>query len=435
MEAPKGGRSTSPQKEIKCPQCKADIHLARPRSYIVDAVSQVEKLGGQLLLPTVVMGSFYAVAIASSHHGAHSIRMIFGEADADAILAPSPYQSLVEIQLQRYVPWFARHYFRNWRGWRVEMGLPLIPATLIASRTHLLDTLLPIMPIAFFATQPETTTELTNPLWPPSAALTFVVLPYIRSIYLEGMERVWGEREKQWSKEIHPRLGGEERNEEGEGDDDELGDEEDGDMVQLQIEIEEEVEGEDDEDEDEDEEDAAAAPAPPNVAPAEVRGEEQPPGDGQRGDQAERPEVAGQEARNNNGDEEQAPGAQQAAGGQQNNEHQHHHHHRVDISLLTYATSFAETTVGALFLPLVSAAMGEAVRYALPTAWTVSRKSWGRATPSGLLQTRWGRSIVGGCMFVVMKDAVRIYCKYKMAQSYRHRRVMNYDKSLGRVVE
>ncbi|KAL9051505.1 MAG: hypothetical protein Q9162_005978 [Coniocarpon cinnabarinum] len=435
IEAPQGSNSASQHKELKCPQCKADIHLARPRSLVVDLVGRAEKFTGRLLLPTVLGGVSYTLMIACSHHGAFAIRQIFGQDDADAILAPSPYESAVEQSLHTYVPFIARPFFRGWRGWRVEFGLPLIPAALIASRTRLADAALPLLPIMFFATHPEQNSQIRANLWPPSAGLTLVVLPYVRGIYKECMERVWGEREKAWMKEIHPRLGGEERTDGENGDHGDGNDDEEGDLVQLEIEIQEDVA-------DEEADGERAATPPPDVARDPAPPLEQPPTDGQedrpaQGDNAQAGEEQNENADNPQGQQaregqQDQPGQGQGQG-QQNNEQ--HLHHRVDLNLLTYAKDFAETTVGALLFPTVSGMMGEALRYALPPAWTVARTRLGRPVPSGLLQTQWGRSIVGGCLFVVMKDAVRIYCKWKMAQSYRQRRVLNFDKTKGHVVE
>jgi hypothetical protein len=71
--------------------------------------------------------------------------------------------------------------------------------------------------------------------------------------------------------------------------------------------------------------------------------------------------------------------------------------------------------------------MGDVLRSVLPASWT--QLPWLRAKPTRFLQTRWGRSLVGGCFFVVLKDAVTLYVKWKMAQNHRHRRVVDYDRS------
>lgn len=52
----------------------------------------------------------------------------------------------------------------------------------------------------------------------------------------------------------------------------------------------------------------------------------------------------------------------------------------------------------------------------------------GKGRPTGFLQTRWGRSLVGGCLFVGMKDAVMLYVRWKMAQNHRRRKVLDHDE-------
>ena len=44
------------------------------------------------------------------------------------------------------------------------------------------------------------------------------------------------------------------------------------------------------------------------------------------------------------------------------------------------------------------------------------------------MQEKWGRSLVGGCLFVVLKDAVMLYVRWKMAQMHRGRRVLDFDR-------
>ena len=61
--------------------------------------------------------------------------------------------------------------------------------------------------------------------------------------------------------------------------------------------------------------------------------------------------------------------------------------------------------------------------------WTTPpapNKLGGRIVARGLLQEKWGRSLVGGCLFVVVKDAVGLYVRWKMAQMHRGRRVLDY---------
>jgi hypothetical protein len=48
-------------------------------------------------------------------------------------------------------------------------------------------------------------------------------------------------------------------------------------------------------------------------------------------------------------------------------------------------------------------------------------------TTKGILKEKWGRSLVGGCLFVVLKDAVVLYCKWKKARDFGKRRVRDWE--------
>jgi hypothetical protein len=85
----------------------------------------------------------------------------------------------------------------------------------------------------------------------------------------------------------------------------------------------------------------------------------------------------------------------------------------------------AKSIMGALVFPGISALMGDLLRTALPASWT---RLYPGQKPTKFLQTRWGRSIVGGCLFVVLKDAVTLYVRWKMAQNHQKRQIANYKK-------
>jgi hypothetical protein len=88
------------------------------------------------------------------------------------------------------------------------------------------------------------------------------------------------------------------------------------------------------------------------------------------------------------------------------------------------ATAVASTVMGALFLPTISSVMGDLLKVTLPKDW-VTKKSI-RAGAKGLLQEKWGRSIIGGCLFIVFKDALLLYCKWKKARDFGKKKVLDY---------
>jgi len=82
------------------------------------------------------------------------------------------------------------------------------------------------------------------------------------------------------------------------------------------------------------------------------------------------------------------------------------------------------SAIGALVFPSVAASFGGILGMILPTRWVSKERViggfWGRSantTKGGLLAERWGRVVVGGMVFVVMRDAVVLYSKYKKAKA------------------
>lgn len=89
--------------------------------------------------------------------------------------------------------------------------------------------------------------------------------------------------------------------------------------------------------------------------------------------------------------------------------------------------------VSALILPGVSYAMGELLRMVLPKQLTAaSSLSRGSTMRPGLLQQQWGRSLVGGCLYVVIKDMLRLYTKSRKVAAIGNRRVKNIDRARRR---
>jgi hypothetical protein len=77
--------------------------------------------------------------------------------------------------------------------------------------------------------------------------------------------------------------------------------------------------------------------------------------------------------------------------------------------------------VGSMLLPAISYGMGELLRLVVPRRFT----SPGRV---GLLQQQWGRSFVGGCMYLVLKDMFRLYTKHRRVVNKPLRRVRNVER-------
>lgn len=94
---------------------------------------------------------------------------------------------------------------------------------------------------------------------------------------------------------------------------------------------------------------------------------------------------------------------------------------RADDALGSLINFFA----GAFLWPTVSYGMGRLLQLALPKAWVNRSHS---SSSTSLLQERWGRSLVGGCLFVVLKDAFFLYVEYRRALNRPYRSIRSVDR-------
>lgn len=387
IEAPGKRRGTS---RIECPQCKSEIIVARPRSYVVDAVRSIDNACARVVWPGVLVIGVSSVWRLCYEYGILTVEVVFGTQDATRILSP-----LFQPPSASEGAWESvGRYVRE--TWRIHTGLTLVPPMLILSRTSIADGILPILPMLFFATSPARDPLEDFNVWPPSAAVSFAVLPYIRSAYNFYYEHVWGEKERRWMKEIRPRSTTTSEGDANQDAAEEL--DEDGFDLEINMAVQDIIE------EEEPHRNVPNGPAPPLHAPP-----------------FDRPAPA--------------PNAQANAQPAPNGPVEHRHERQIHLS----PTRIADTVLGALAFPIISALMGDILRLTLPKAWTTpATTSWGtfmRITPQkGFLQNRWARSIVGGAAFVVLKDAVMLYVKWKMAQQHRRRRVCEFDKRTKKVV-
>ncbi|KAJ5674011.1 hypothetical protein N7462_009450 [Penicillium macrosclerotiorum] len=367
MENPRSRKRNGHSARMVCPQCKSEIIVTRPRSYVVDTLRLVERIAGRLVLPGMVFTVAGTVWAGCCAHGVYSMYLIFGTEEAKRILednVDAPFNP------------------------GLNLGLPLIPLVLIFSRTRYAEGLLPAIPVLFFAAH-SPGQEPDFDLWPPTPAMTFAALPYVKSFYGALYDRLFGGLEKKWIAEVQPRAAEEILDEVQQQDQAEglnrFGDHVNG-QILMEIDLELQVGmGDDDEPLE-----AQALPAAENQ------------------DGADQAAQDGQAQGQNNG---------QGLGlGRRQNE------------IIHDTGNLADIVLGALVFPAISASMGGILKYVLPKSWTTPSSVLERSRP-GLLQTRWGRSVVGGCMFVLLKDALVLYCRWKLAQTHRRRKVLNYDRS------
>ncbi|KAI4166200.1 MAG: hypothetical protein LQ342_000086 [Letrouitia transgressa] len=398
-----GPSHSSQAPKIQCPQCKADITVTRPRSYVVDGTKAVQGAAERMVTPIVVVSIISTVALGCTAHGLSTAMVTLGPKTTDRLLG-----------LNKKGP------PSSW-----AFTLPLVPVVLVLSRTPLADSIFPILPILYL-TRGRPTRE-SRSLWPPSVAMTLAMLPYLRAVYNGLYKRYVAPRDKAWAKEVLPRA--EENRDNDQADEPEpaaaVGEELAGMNFELGVELEiieeEEVapenarprEGQRLEDPVGD--GAAAAPAPPDIQARRI--------DAAANDRAQAPQAGEQGENNNDGDRnEQAPAPP------------HRHRHRefnFSIGELT------KTIVGALVFPSIAATMGGLLKATLPAAWTtppITAGFWDRrgGRNEGFLHSRFGRSVAGGCLFIVLKDSLMLYARYRTAKDHRKRRVVDYEGVKGK---
>lgn len=366
LEAPGSRRTRGSSPKIQCPQCKKDIIISRPKSYVVEATKAIERAGSRLVIPGALFALGGGLLTTAAMHGLTSVFLIFGKRDADNMLKD---------------PFLAAKWL---------ITLPSIPVALILSRTTLVDRILPTVPLLIYASEiPQNWGNWDHiQLWPPSPELAFSALPFIRSVYKQLWRRLISKREAQWVREVQPRAGEATDQADPAAENVQVGEEAGLDIFNFQVEI-----VDDDE----------AIPRQP------VNNNPQPQGPQNNPPQQE---------------QEQQPRA-------------------VTIS----GTYLADLVMGALTFPLISSAMGSLLNLALPYSWThlpintfrfglnQFRGSAGNSRSRPFLASQWARSLVGGCLFVVVKDTLLLYAKYRAAKDHRKRRICEWDRKLGMNVD
>lgn len=250
--------------------------------------------------------------------------------------------------------------------------LPTIPIILVLSRTRFADNILPFLPFLLLALNTPNSYVPIDTFWPPSVGTTLVALPYLQAFYKQFHSRVLAPREYAWLKETQPRGG------------------EQGEEITNNANVVADLNGLD------------------GIPELEMA-----PADGLAdGEILRRPENHPSRAENREPDQPQPAARPLAADG-----------HR-PVELRVNIIEVAYKVIGSLVFPTISASVGALLSLCLPLSWSKS-PSLGR--PTGLMQTRFGRSLVGGMLFVGIKDAVVFYSRYKLAREHRERRVIDWN--------
>ncbi|KAF2791498.1 hypothetical protein K505DRAFT_326818 [Melanomma pulvis-pyrius CBS 109.77] len=417
LEAPTTrGRAGGQNGKIQCPQCKSEIKLKRPQSKVVNAVRRLERVSGMMMLPGFLFLATTGMVATLTLAGQTAVVQIFGLDDASVILQSQmpamPDGTPVNQLLLEYLR----------LNWRLNLGVPLIPTVLLASRTTWADSILPFLPLVFFVKSGQSKDDLLQFSWPPSAAFTIAALPYVRGIYNAYYERVWEAREQQWLKEIQPRADtdAEIRIEDEHMHDILLEDEDadnEGDIEDLDVEVDFDIFANWNNGGAADNNNANENPPVP-IAPGPGHPLNGPPIEGDDNNEEPLPLI---DIDNQPHQHHRAP----APNVPQQPAQPRRQRVRRERGIAFSTTSISDTILGALIFPSIAAVAGEVLKSVLPKAW-VTLPAGRSSKPTGFLQTKWGRSILGGCLVVGVKDAVMLYVRWKMAQNHRMRTVLDY---------
>ncbi|KAF8852842.1 hypothetical protein BDZ45DRAFT_694712 [Acephala macrosclerotiorum] len=428
-EAPKPGEIAHNHK-IKCPQCQAEIRIQRPKDYLVGVVDKVQWAAKRAMLPTALCAALGCVYSGLLAYGWNAMSLVFGAEETTNILKggfllPTQYYEAYFRKVQQgsrlLFPFFpAPDVPGNPLLFSV---VPLIGPALVLLRTSVADQAFPLL-LPLYLIKPSH----RNITWPPSPGLAFATIPYFRTLYNQLYRHTFSSLEKQWDMAVQrkPREGetaeqiAEQARREAR--------DEDGVNAIFELEWIEEPDEEDRLDANQQERGRILAR---EQIGDEIRGELA--GPARRADAAHPP----------HGNAQAAPrppvdGAENEGVAPQPNPPPARRGNRDPLQIernidIPFVTS---TVLGALFFPAISSIMGELLKYALPTKLTspaVVTRGFFRSevVNRGLLREKWGRSIVGGCLFVVLKDAVVLYCKWKKARDFGKRRVLDFVGQRG----
>lgn len=120
-----------------------------------------------------------------------------------------------------------------------------------------------------------------------------------------------------------------------------------------------------------------------------------------------------------------------------NNTHNHRHtdgeiilnEHQWTVVHNIPAMQFVSSVIGALVFPPIAAIMGDILKYILPSSFIAPKVAScysSKVIKKGILTERWGRTVIGGCLFVLLKDAFTLYCKWKKARDFGKRIIIDY---------
>ncbi|GAA5883962.1 hypothetical protein JCM3774_000882 [Rhodotorula dairenensis] len=160
-----------------CPACGTHIRIQQDRSEFLRLYRSFRRHVDRASLAAGVGGIAASAWFVSAAYGAWALKTFMGDQVTQTLLL--------------------RH--ENGLPWRYWLNLPLIPISLILSRTPLIDSLLPFLPLTLVLSTHTHAAPLFDPVgiddlslrWPPSPTLTVCLLPWLRLVYLRLRYKVF----------------------------------------------------------------------------------------------------------------------------------------------------------------------------------------------------------------------------------------------------
>jgi hypothetical protein len=159
LETPK--RDDPDPVEIRCPQCRSKIQVARPRDYIVLAVDTVRDIVELLRVPAQISAAVGLLVSSSLVYGLNAVHLVFGTEDTRRLLMVGSIGQASSGVLRRYGSgWLLGKLFgamiysdpllpsNSLVGWGpFAFALPFVAPVLILSRTRLADSISILLPL------------------------------------------------------------------------------------------------------------------------------------------------------------------------------------------------------------------------------------------------------------------------------------------------
>ncbi|KAH8591617.1 hypothetical protein B0O99DRAFT_690428 [Bisporella sp. PMI_857] len=397
------------RKDIKCPACNMALLIDQPTNVVDFVVQFFEDICDTAIIGVAagaVSGIVYSGCLV---YGLNTIYTVFGAEEAtnilgfndDRFLIESAHSNTLNIHqiygrglyhtIQLFSPFMPSSVLSIARGRKatVFFGLPLIAPLLFFGANKNLSPRIGsfALPYALYHLLTPPQNRLQQPLSP---AIAFAVLPSVRLAYrniyafaFSGLEKRWALTNSlsQADGEANPNpdneVFGVQIVVEGDGDEEVVN-------AEIEVAVEEAANGEQAQD---------AAEVAEAVA-----------------------EEVAQEIRNEIGAQVNVEPPQAAAPNRR-------------AGQLELFLPFSQMLV-TLLLPAFSALVGDILKYSLPSR--LVSKGIAGASKRGILQERWGRTIIGGCIFVVLRDASVLFAKWNRYERFHRTRILNYRGPGGR---